>query len=61
MDEPKQSLIATMRAVRKESGWKGLFQRYGWKLVVGFILFYLVRDVTLYIVLPYFILKGSCS
>ena len=61
MDEPKQGLIATMRAVRRESGWKGLFQRYGWKLVVGFIAFYLVRDVTLYIVLPYLIIQGACA
>jgi hypothetical protein len=30
---------------------------YGWKFVVGFIAFYLVRDVILYILLPWFVAK----
>ncbi len=56
-----RELVATMRQERKANGWKGLFKRYGWRLVVGFILFYLVRDTLLYIVLPYAILKGACA
>lgn len=55
------SLIKTMRLVRKESGWKGLFDRYRWKLVAGFIIYYLIRDVTLYILLPYLIFQGACG
>ena len=58
--EAPKGLIATMKQVRREAGWKGLFQRYGWKLVAGFIVYYLVRDVTLYILLPYLIVKGAC-
>ena len=61
MSEEPKGLIATMRQVRRESGWKGLFKRYGWKLVVGFVVFYLVRDTILYILLPYLIFRGACS
>lgn len=61
MSEEKQGLIATMQRVRKESGWKGLFDHYGWKLVVGFVLFYLVRDTILYLLIPYLVYQGACS
>ena len=54
-------LVATMRLERRTNGWKGLFKRYGWRLVVGFVLFYLVRDTLLYIVVPYMIFKGACA
>ncbi len=33
-------------------------KKLGWKFIVGFILFYLVRDVILYIIIPYLIYKG---
>ena len=35
----------------------GLYKKYGWKAVAGIFLYYLVRDVSLYIVLPYLIAK----
>ena len=44
-------------AVYKERGFKALLKEAGWKVVVGVIVFYLVRDVVLYIVIPYFIYK----
>jgi hypothetical protein len=50
-----------MQRVRKESGWKGLFDHYGWKLVVGFVLFYLIRDTILYLLIPYLVYQGACS
>jgi len=34
-----------------------LYQKYGWKAVAGVFVYYLVRDVTLYIVLPMFVLS----
>ena len=61
MTEEKSNWFQTMKRVRKESGWRGLFDRYGWRLVVGFILFYLVRDTILYILIPYLIVQGACS
>lgn len=33
-------------------------KKLGWKFIVAFILFYLVRDVILYIIIPYLIYKG---
>ena len=61
MNEDKPSLIETMKRVRKESGWRGLFDYYGWKLVVGFVLFYLIRDSILYLLIPYLVYQGACS
>jgi hypothetical protein len=40
----------------KWSAVKKSIRYYGWKTFLGFFLFYLIRDVTLYIVLPYVIL-----
>jgi hypothetical protein len=45
----------------RQGGFRGTLQRYGWKLFAGFFLFYLVRDVTLYIVLPYLAARGVLS
>jgi hypothetical protein len=33
-------------------------RRLGWRMILAFILFYLVRDTLLYIVLPYLIYRG---
>ena len=45
----------------RQAGLRGTLKRYGWKLFAGFFLFYLVRDVTLYIVLPYLAARGVLS
>ena len=51
-----------LRANTRESGLKKalkiMFKKYGWKLGVAIFLYYLIRDVTLYIILPYLIYKG---
>jgi hypothetical protein len=36
-------------------------KRLGWKFILGFILFYLIRDTILYIIIPYLIYKGIIS
>ena len=33
-------------------------RRLGWRAVVAFVLFYLVRDLILYVLLPYVIYRG---
>tara|TARA_Y100000590_G_C15391152_1_gene890114 strand:- start:570 stop:713 length:144 start_codon:yes stop_codon:yes gene_type:complete len=38
--------------------FKSIIDKYGWKAAVGIFLFYLVRDVSLYILLPWLIAKG---
>ena len=35
-----------------------LFKKYGWKAAVGIFLYYLVRDVTLYILFPWYIARN---
>ncbi len=54
-----------LRANTKDSGLKNalkiMFKNYGWKLGVAIFLYYLIRDVTLYIILPYLIYKGFFS
>jgi uncharacterized membrane protein YdjX (TVP38/TMEM64 family) len=38
----------------KNEGVKAFIKQKGWKFFIAFILFYLIRDVTLYIIIPYF-------
>jgi hypothetical protein len=33
-------------------------RRLGWRMILAFVLFYLIRDTLLYIVLPYLIYRG---
>ncbi|MBD3402782.1 hypothetical protein GF420_07790 [candidate division GN15 bacterium] len=40
--------------------WKEVKQ-LGWKFIVAFILFYLIRDSILYILIPYLVYKGIIS
>ena len=49
----------------KESGLrqaiKIMFKKYGWKVGLAIFMYYLIRDVTLYIILPYLIMRGFFS
>ena len=40
---------------------KDLFKKYGWKVGVALFFYYLIRDVTLYIIIPYLVYKGLMS
>jgi len=51
-------VLKELTATFKESGFKGVLQKYGWKLVVAFFVYYLVRDITLYVVIPYLVYQG---
>lgn len=42
----------------QENGFKKTIQKFGIKLIVTIIVFYFVRDTILYIIIPYFALKG---
>ena len=39
-------------------GWKGLLRRRGWKLVLIVVVFYVVRDVILYVLIPIAVVVG---
>ena len=45
------------RWLRFPHSWAEVKQ-LGWKMIVGFIVFYLIRDSILYILLPYLAYKG---
>ncbi len=42
----------------KRARLKEIYRKYGWKMLVGAVLLYLVRDVVLYLLLPYLIARG---
>lgn len=52
----KNTLIEC-KATFKQGGPKAVWRRYGWKIFAAFFVYYLVRDVTLYIVIPYVVTK----
>ena len=59
-----KATAATAEASKKRRGflkfpktWKEV-RRLGWKFMLAFILFYLIRDSILYILIPYLIAKG---
>ena len=45
----------------KKEGVKSFLKKKGWKLLVVLFLFYLVRDVTLYIIIPYLLIDNLVS
>ena len=53
--------IRTLRDERRALGWRGLVRKRGWKLVLAFVAFYLVRDVLLYVVIPLGVAAGVFS
>ncbi len=56
-----RDFVREATATFRQGGFRGALQRYGWKLFAAFFLYYLVRDVTLYIVLPYLAARGALS
>jgi len=41
----------------REEGVRTFIKKKGWRFLVAFFLFYLIRDTTLYIIIPYFALS----
>ena len=58
-------VLHELRTNTKEFGLrqaiKMMFKKYGWKVGLAIFMYYLIRDVTLYIILPYLIMKGFFS
>jgi hypothetical protein len=57
-DPPRKSWFA--RYLRFPRSWKEVRQ-LGWKFILAFIAFYLIRDLILYVLVPYLIYKGIIS
>ena len=43
------------RDVYRQSGFKGVIKHLGWKVLALLFAYYLVRDVSIYIILPWYI------
>ncbi len=56
-----KSTIGECRRLFKEGGFKAVIQRYGWKIFAFFFAYYLVRDLTLYVLIPYIVAKHFMS
>ena len=54
----KPQFILDWGEIRKEGGYFNLLKKKGSKVLVAFILFYLIRDSLLYIVIPILIARG---
>tara|TARA_B100002019_G_C20842243_1_gene390474 strand:+ start:154 stop:387 length:234 start_codon:yes stop_codon:yes gene_type:complete len=50
--------ISKSVAVFREKGFKAGLKSLGWKTLAAIFIFYLVRDVIIYILIPYFVAKG---
>lgn len=55
MDRFTPRILLEVKQTFRAGGFKGVTQRYGWKIFAAFFAYYLVRDVTLYILLPWYI------
>lgn len=53
---PVKRVMLTVKEIR-QIGFKASLKKYGWKLVAGVFCYYLVRDVMLYIVGPWFVVE----
>lgn len=56
-----KTLTHEMKRTWKEAGIKGLYKRYGLKLFVAFFFYYLIRDVAIYILIPWWIAQKALS
>ena len=57
----KSKFLSKYSQIYKQDGFKGVIKEGGWKILIYFFLFYLIRDSILYIILPYFFMKGVFS
>ncbi len=48
-------LLTEMKSTWRIAGVKGLYRKYGLKLFILFFCYYLIRDLTLYIFIPWII------
>lgn len=55
LDRWTPKVILEAKQVFREGGLKGVIRRYGWKFFAVFFIYYLIRDVTLYILLPLYL------
>lgn len=53
---PGLHMLKEIKATYKESGFRGLRKKYGWKVFAAVIAYYLIRDLTIYVLIPYLVI-----
>jgi len=53
-----RTAVRALRDDRRALGWRGLLRKRGWRLVLAFVAFYLVRDLILYVLIPLALVMG---
>ncbi len=54
-------IIAVEVATWRKLGLRGYVRKRGFRFFAAIFIYYLVRDTTLYIIIPYLVLKGVIS
>lgn len=57
MIRPMNSFLE-LKDTFRELGLKGVIKKYGWRIFVVFFIYYLIRDIILYLLLPYLVYRG---
>ena len=55
LDRWTPKAIYDARVLFREKGLKGIITQYGWKFFALFFIYYLVRDLIIYVFLPWYI------
>lgn len=55
LDRWTPRVVLEAKQIFREKGIKGVIRRFGWKFFAVFFIYYLIRDVTLYILLPWYL------
>jgi len=51
-------MLKKYRIILKEEGWKGLWQKAGWKVALLLFMFFLIKGL-LWLIIPYLIYKST--
>lgn len=55
LDRCAPRAFITAKKVFKEAGIKGVIRHFGWRFFALFFMYYLVRDLTIYVFLPWYL------
>lgn len=55
LDRLTPRVLREAKDIFREGGIKAVIRRYGWKFFAAFFAYYLIRDVTIYILLPWYL------
>lgn len=56
-----KNLLLECRSEFKAGGIKSVFKKFGWKIFAIFFIYYLIRDLIIYLLIPYLVTKHFVS